>query len=240
MTDYFDARALQPIQTGRKDRLTAGGPSPITLSPNVYSPAASSVRPSPVASPAFAQNMTPPLSGANTPVGSTFSSPPVSQPSGRPTNVLRKKTISKGDISEPTLVSSTSNIDTIDLPEGASLKNGMDDPPPVPQMNPRRRATHRMFSLGQRKDPERNAHYGRSKTPDPWISKAPEPDFPFELSRPSYSANDNRSPPHPALRQRLESPNMRQDGFIPNTGSPERIERSTPPLHPVAMEGGMF
>jgi hypothetical protein len=41
--------------------------------------------------------------------------------------MLRKKTINKFDISEPTLVSSTSNIDTVDLPAGASLKNGMDE-----------------------------------------------------------------------------------------------------------------
>ncbi|KAB8338733.1 hypothetical protein FH972_021678 [Carpinus fangiana] len=34
------------------------------------------------------------------------------------------KTVFKSDISEPTLLSSTSNVDTVDLPAGASLRNG--------------------------------------------------------------------------------------------------------------------
>ena len=211
--------------------------------------------------------MTPPLSGSNTP---TFTSPPsqIQSPPIGPSQVippnrtgpLRKKTVSKADISEPTLVSYTSNIDTIDLPEGASLKNGMDDvgpPPPVPPINPRRKAVNRMFSIGRknhtasaedvRSPPEHSpsVNFNRSKTPDPWQSRAPEPDFPFDAARGNASVNANAAgrvrstsrPPPP--QQALSSPPMRQDyGFgHPSNGSPERVQRSpAPPL----VEGGMF
>jgi hypothetical protein len=36
-------------------------------------------------------------------------------------------------------ISATSVMDTVDLPAGASLKNGIETPPPVPPINPRRR-----------------------------------------------------------------------------------------------------
>lgn len=39
----------------------------------------------------------------------------------------RKPTISKADISEPTLIASTSAVTTVDLPPGASLQNGLRD-----------------------------------------------------------------------------------------------------------------
>jgi len=53
----------------------------------------------------------------------------------------RKRSIQKHEISEPTLISTTSVIDTVDLPPEASLRNGMDDvgAPPVPPINPLRR-----------------------------------------------------------------------------------------------------
>lgn len=245
MTDYFGSKNLQPIQTGR-ERLSPGGVSPVTLSPNVYTPSGSSARPSPtVAAAPYAHNMTPPLSGASTPVGSAFSPPPQAsaQPVGR--QPLRKKTISKGDISEPTLISSTSNIDTVNLPEGASLKNGMDEqPPPVPPINPRRRATKAIFGLTSRlhSDDSIPTTGTRSKTPDPWVSRGPtEPDFTMEVARANRGAASNaRSPPARMPKQSLDQ--MRPYGFSPSNGSPERVERTTPPRRPMAngMDGGMF
>ena len=245
MTNYFDQKSLAPIQTGSKDRLTPAGPSPITLSPNVYSPApsSSSARPSPTFP--FAQNMTPPLSGTSTPLSSTFTSPPqIPQSSGRSNGPLRKKTISKGNISEPTLISATSSFDTVDLPPTASLKNGMtDEPPPVPPINPRRRATKVMFGSVFRKDSEDSLHSssGRSKTPDPWVSRRPvESDLPFEVPRGNRSVSQTRSPRMPGPKQSFDhSPAMRQYGFAPNSGSPERLDRRSP-VPPVAIEGGMF
>ena len=264
MTNYFDQKNNQqppPIHPAlQKERLhAAAGPSPISLSPNV-----SSARPSPTSP--FTQNMTPPLSGSNTP---TFGQTPVSSPPIQPSQVippnrtgpLRKKTVSKADISEPTLVSYTSNIDTFDLPEHVSLKNGMEDvgpPPPVPPINPRRRAANRLFSIGRKDTEEKEkekegpssssaaVNMNRSKTPDPWMSRAPEPDFPFDVARGAGAhdaAGRQRSssrPPGP--QQAMSSPGVREfNGFASPTGvggSPERVQR--PPVHPVPVEGGMF
>lgn len=259
MSNYFDQKNPQAIHPAlQKDRLNAGGPAPITLSPNVLTPTGSSTRPSPTSP--FAQNMTPPLSGTNTP---TFTPPPMQSPPVQPSQVvppnrtgpLRKKTVSKADISEPTLVSYTSNIDTVDLPEYASLKNGMDDvaPPPVPPINPRRKAVGRMFSVGRKTaaaavddspPPPSSSLHNRSHTPDPWTSRTPEPDaFPFDVARATRNRSDSRSP---GAQQALASPPLREFGFAPPaaaTGSPERVQRSPappPPPHAVAMEGGMF
>ena len=78
----------------------------------------------------------------------------------------RKRSINKHDISDPTFVSSTSSISTVDLPPGASLSNGMDSvyagsslnaggPPPIPPINPRRRRTQTLRqALGRLNDPE--------------------------------------------------------------------------------------
>ncbi len=246
MTGYFDSNGLQPLQTGSRERLSPGVGPPVTLSPNVYSPGPASARgvpPSP-----FASNMTPPLSGANTPVSSTFTpgqAPPSSGSSGRPNIPLRKKTISKGDISEPTLIMSTSNIDTVKLPVGASLKNGMEEAPPLPPINPRRRATKAIFGLGQRKESDDiTPTFGaRSKTPDPWVGNRPaEPDYSFEPpGLVNRSGSETRSPRVPATKQSYDqSPSMRQNGFAPTNGSPERMGRPPVPPQPVGYEGGMF
>lgn len=76
----------------------------------------------------------------------------------------RKRSINKQDISDPTFISSTSSISTIDLPPGASLSNGMDPefpgpslvlPPPIPPINPRRRRTQTLRqALGRLEKPD--------------------------------------------------------------------------------------
>ncbi|KAK4542595.1 hypothetical protein LTR36_006643 [Oleoguttula mirabilis] len=242
ISNYFDSKSLHPIQTASQSRLAAAGPSAVTLSPNVYTPAGGSARPSPAVSP-ITQNPTPPLSGANTPMASTFTPPP-NMPIIQPrSGVLRKKTISKMSISEPTLISSTSNVDTVDLPEGASLKNGMDSPPPVPPINPKRRATRKVFGLarsGVSDDAQNYGNHGRSKTPDPWMSRVtPEPDF--SVSRAVRQASDGRPGIHPQQGfENHSTPALLQYGVPQPAGSPERVERSPVPQHHAAMEGGMF
>lgn len=99
-----------------------------------------SPRPSPVTP--FSVNSTP----SPTPTGPGTNAPSGQAQQGR--TLARKKTVNKADISEPTLVSSTSNIDTVDLPTGASLKNCLEPAPPVPAINPRRRQTRIQTMVG--------------------------------------------------------------------------------------------
>ncbi|KAK3654203.1 hypothetical protein LTR22_010828 [Elasticomyces elasticus] len=238
---YFEA-ANSPMPNGR---LAPNATTPLTLSPNVYTPGGSSARPSPAVSP-IAQNPTPPLSGANTPVTAKFAAannnPIVEARKG----MLRKKTVSKFDISEPKLIASSSQMDTVDLPVGASLKNGMDEAPPLPPINPRRRATHKLFGMSRGGGVSEDAHnfarsktpdpFGRSKTPDPWMNarSTTEPDF--------SGARDPRvRPGMPTSEfQNHSSPAVQQYAHAPPASSPERIERSPLPRHHGSVEGGMF
>lgn len=76
----------------------------------------------------------------------------------------RKRSINKHDISDPTFISSTSSVNTVNLPPGASLSNGMGHPypgpppgvpPPIPPLNPRRRRTQTLRqALGRLEKPE--------------------------------------------------------------------------------------
>ncbi|KAB8302170.1 hypothetical protein EYC80_005617 [Monilinia laxa] len=117
---YFELYNMQALQTG--DALEIG------ISP----------RPSPVTP--FSVNSTPSLVDSS-PNGSRSTTPTASQANGRIAS--RKKSVTKSDISEPTFISSTSRISTINLPPGYSLQNGT--APPIPAVNPRRRQTRAMF-----------------------------------------------------------------------------------------------
>ncbi|KAF2761360.1 hypothetical protein EJ05DRAFT_261450 [Pseudovirgaria hyperparasitica] len=116
----------------------------------------------------YAVSATPPLSAVNTPTGTAFG-PNRQQP--------RRRTVNKQDISEPTLLSSTSVQETVALPPGASLKNGQDFVPPLPPMNPRRR-----FGFG-RSSPNSPAQTPTSSSPTAEI------DGPFLQAR-TYSGDD--------------------------------------------------
>lgn len=145
---YLESKHLGPIQTnhgnGSSPHLT-----PASNGPPGFSPRPSPGMPSPnpgsrSPNPAFSAYNTPPLSASSTPVAPAFSTGAAAiMPSG---NSLRKKSINKADISDPIFLSTTSVVDTINLPHGASLKNGFQDsPPPVPAINPMRRR----FGLGR-------------------------------------------------------------------------------------------
>lgn len=69
----------------------------------------------------------------------------------------RKESVNKQDISEPVFKSCTSSVDVVDLPPGASLKNGMEPrfgymPPPIPPLNPRRKRTQTLLQAIGRLD----------------------------------------------------------------------------------------
>ncbi|KAL1861933.1 hypothetical protein Plec18170_000757 [Paecilomyces lecythidis] len=118
--------------SGKLDANSPGEPAELGLSP----------RPSPAAP--YSANTTPPLNEMSS--DSSAASTPASFPPGSHTipqrasgsSGLQKRAVNKLQISEPTLVSSTYRVPTVNLPPGASLTNGMDTPP-VPPMNPRRR-----------------------------------------------------------------------------------------------------
>ncbi|KAF2733060.1 hypothetical protein EJ04DRAFT_606789 [Polyplosphaeria fusca] len=162
---YFESKHLQPIHTGKgpvngtsphlspavhspKPPYSAGLPASPRPSPGAPSPSLSAFRPQPSPVTPFSANNTPPVSGPNTPVAPNFQSNG-SMPMQK-LGTQRKKSIAKADISEPIFISGTSNVDTISLPAGASLKNGMDEPPPVPPLNPMRRR----FGFGRKESSE--------------------------------------------------------------------------------------
>ena len=124
------------------DDLPPPGPPPAMIG-------ASSPRPSPIAP--YSANATPPLHeitpDPTSPPAPTFAaaaSHVVPQRAPGHTG-LAKRTVNKTLISEPTFVSSTSNVPTVGLPPGANLNNGREQTPSpvqapaVPPMNPRRR-----------------------------------------------------------------------------------------------------
>ncbi|KAL2358662.1 hypothetical protein BJ546DRAFT_1057082 [Cryomyces antarcticus] len=179
---YFDSKSLHPLQTSYgpvTGRMASGSTSPNGLLPAAHSPASGITprsspgvspithgmgpppRPTPGMSP-YATNTTPPLSTETTPATSSYVGHALEQAQTHlNTTSLRKKSIQKSDISEPTLISTTSNVDTFDLPPGTSLRNGQADAPVAPAVtaaNPRRRRTHKLFnSAFGRSDPEEDA-----------------------------------------------------------------------------------
>lgn len=139
---YFDQKGLLPIHTDWQQNYTG----PLSQMPKgsplvpTYSPSSSTYH-----------DVSPALSTVSSPT----MVPAGAFPSTARAPAPRKRSINKQDISEPTFMSSTSSVTTIDLPPGASLKNGMDEvgyssPPPVPPFNPRRRRpTNPIFNFGR-------------------------------------------------------------------------------------------
>ncbi|PLN81391.1 hypothetical protein BDW42DRAFT_200864 [Aspergillus taichungensis] len=120
-------------------------------------------RPPPLAP--YSANATPPLyelAPEPTPSSASTSSTAGSSRS-RSQAGLQKRTINKMQISEPTFVSSTSNVPTRGLPPGASLTNGAPGTPPIPPMNPRRRRqTTTQTLLGALKGERHDSQYSAS------------------------------------------------------------------------------
>ncbi|KAE9966670.1 hypothetical protein EG328_008771 [Venturia inaequalis] len=179
----------------------------------------------------FAGNPTPPVSATSTPIAPSFpgagNNPNVLSSStfGRkPTH--RKMSIKKTEISEPRLISTTSVIDTVDLPAGASLMNGMHSVPAVPALNPRRKR----FGFG-RGDLE-----------------APEPPF-VSTQYNSLSADERERQPRSKHRIRKSSSDgakiglhirAQQQGMASMQSIPTLPHKMSPPRPGKAVEGGMF
>jgi hypothetical protein len=234
MTNYFEAKSLQASQ-GVQYRPV--GPSPAAMASNSFMANGGASRGSP-----YMQVPTPPISGPNTPVASSPTPPPM--PAGPPLRSvpLRKKTVNKYEISEPVaLLSSTSQVGTVDLPAGASLKNGI-EPPPLPPVNPRRRATRKLFGMGRSEPEEAEQDLSRSKTPDPWgtapsgsrLRNTSNPPRPFDSTPALQQYGSEQSGPPTRKFSNAKSPPMRPHMLDQSgVGSPEPMDR-------VPMEGGFI
>ena len=220
---------LSPAANGQKPSFSPGLPVSPRPSPGAPSPSLNVFRAQPSPVPPFSANATPPISASSTPVVSTFSA---ANPTATKLGV-RKKSIVKSEISEPMFISATSVMDTVDLPPGASLKNGMEAPPPLPPINPMRRR----FGFG------RSDHHDT-------VVQPPQPPF-AEPLRTNSSEELSKLPSQ--TRQRLRktssegkslhakaqvhtgpSPALPSSGFVPRNNSPPR------PARPSVAEGAMF
>ena len=215
MANYFEAKTLQADQSGHAGRPPLG-PSPAAMAASTFAANGGISRGSP-----YMQGPTPPVSGPNTPSASSPTPPPM--PLGSTRQVpLRKKTVNKHDISEPVaLLSSTSQVDTFDLPAGGLLKGGVDGPPPLPPINPRRRATRKLFGMGRSESEEAtspDSTMSRSRTPEPWGTAASAP-----------RSRNTSNPPRPFE----SSPALQQYGFE-QSGAPARkfSNAKSPPMRP--------
>lgn len=251
--NYFESKHLQPIHTNHgppngstprlspaanspKPQFSPGLPASPRPSPGAPSPA---FRPQASPVPPFSANNTPPVSGTSTPVVPSFNAGAGAGAIIPSTGTLRKKSIAKADISEPIFLSTTSVIDTINLPPGASLKNGSDPPPPpVPPINPMRR----------------RFGFGRSATDDPAVH-APNPPFAETMRTNSSDALHSQvSQPRQRLRktssegkslraksqaQAGASPAMPSMPFGGRNGSPPRPINDKPIMQQ-NMDGAMF
>ena len=147
--------------------------------------------------------------------------------------MLRKKTVQKSDISEPTLISSTSNVDTVDLPPGASLKNGMEISPLATGI-PRRTRTQKIFGFGRESPLEEYVN----KRVIAFGSGQHRPSAPavLQVRSPEQSSNvqGRQSPPstfHRPQPRTMRSEESFNHSHFPAIASPERR---------VVTEGGMF
>ncbi|KAJ8110615.1 hypothetical protein OPT61_g6582 [Boeremia exigua] len=253
---YFESKHLQPIQTNTSHPpLPSGIPLPkyptgLPVSPRpspggFNSPSTHAYQPQASPVPPFSTTPTPPASNPTTPNAAVFNAA-AGQPLIRQ-GMLRKKSIAKSEISEPVFVSTTSVIDTVSLPAGASLKNGTDSfvPPPVPPINPMRRR----FGFG-RSDSEKSSD-GPTSHPDLDAPRVPyaEPtrtnssdalsQIPQPRNRLRKSSSESKSLHGMAQGQTGAVPAMPPAGFlVRNNAAPRPINQQ--PITQQNMDGAMF
>ncbi|KAH7070178.1 hypothetical protein FB567DRAFT_564714 [Paraphoma chrysanthemicola] len=249
--NYFDSKHLQPIQTGTTSANASSPRLPlpqakfspgIPISPRPSPGGYNSSLPSPM--PPFSASHTPPVSNPTTPKAAAFN-PSAMQPMVRQ-GMLRKKSIAKSDISEPVFLSTTSVIDTVNLPPGASLKNGIEPgAPPVPPINPMRKR----FGFGRSEnhnpyDPAVQAGFDAPRAPyaepmrtnssDALPTQTPQP-----RNRLRKSSSEGKSLRGHATMQPTVSPALPQGGFVARNNSPPRPINNYPTAQQ-SMDGGMF
>lgn len=239
---YFEQKTHLQIHTGHgasngntnhlspalspQPSFSPGLPASPRPSPGAASPSLNAFRPQPSPVPPFSANATPPISASSTPVTASFNSSATSLTKSG----TRKKSIAKSDISEPMFVSATSVMDTVDLPPGASLKNGMDAPPPLPPLNPMRRR----FGFG------RSDHHDTAiQPPQPPFAEPPRTNSSEDLHKPPQArqrlrktSSEGKSLHAKAQPPSATGPALPMGAFVGRNNSPPRPKRPT--------EGAMF
>lgn len=246
---YFESKHLQPLQTGAGtlDAHLAPGNRPQNSPGLPVSPRPSPSGPSPALRsqasrlPPHSVTSTPPMSNPGTPEKIAFN--PDARPQPMPkVGTLRKKSIAKADIGEPVFVSTTSVIDTVNLPPGASLRNGMETaPPPVPPINPRRR-----FGFGRTENRDPAIHAGLESPPIPFAEQPrtnSDDGLPTQTSftRPALrkTLSEGKSLHGNAQMQSMTSPPIPSGPFGARKHSPPRPINNMP-ITQQNMDGAMF
>lgn len=250
---YFEVRAPTPTmngspQIGSGPMPSQGGLRPSPRPPFPHSPI-SPFGPHP--------GMSPALSGPPSAVASGLPSPagplPQPPPSGRFTPVEgrstplgnRKKSVTKGMISEPTFISSTSSVPLVGLPSGP--RPSQIASPPIPTMNPRRRGN----TTTDRPD----------GYPSPRMPASPMPDSPgrggmaMSAAQRAYTDQQQQKQP-PRQRNRLRKISSEGGGMASRARtqammsefSQERLRSPALPVFPnrsatslsIHQDGGMF
>ncbi|KAK4867672.1 hypothetical protein LT330_001182 [Penicillium expansum] len=198
---------------------------------NTSSIIGASPRPPPAA-PAYSANATPPLNEMPTDSSSTSlassSSNSQNPQRGLGHGSLLKRPVNKKQISEPTFVSSTSNVPLVGLPAGSALPSP-GSAPPLPPMNPRRRrGTATQTILGAFKSDKNDLSRVASPVPSPGDEHSV---FPDEEKRPrSRNRLRKTSSEGGNLNARARQGSM--------TSTPPAVPQYPPPAVPV--DGGMF
>lgn len=150
----------------------------------------------------------------------------------------RKKSVNKTDISEPTFISCTSSVNTINLPAGPGFSNRMEgtnqaSAPPLPPINPRRRTTQKsiLSALGK-----------SDRAESPSLPSASE--FFHGTRRTSGGEGERRPPVRQKLRKssseggNLNARARHQALMAPSPAMPPSVTPSVPSSVPP--NGGMF
>jgi hypothetical protein len=175
-SDYFDGRSQTPTmgvtpQLGNGPVPAMGAPRPSPRPPFPNSP----MSPFPVhgsmspALPVPTSTIPPAMPSPTGPLPQPPSSGRFTPAEGRSTPIgTRKKSVTKGMISEPTFISSTSSVPLVGLPN--SPRPGQIASPPLPMMNPRRRGN----TMNEKSDD--------AMSPRMPFAQSPRPESPNQMS----------------------------------------------------------
>ncbi|OAP60106.1 hypothetical protein AYL99_05108 [Fonsecaea erecta] len=202
-TGFYDGRSATPTMGGTPQLgpgpMQMGAPRPSPRPPFPHSPI------SPFTSP---PGMSPGLPGQASGGLSALPSPsgplPQQPPSGRFTPVegrstpigSRKKSVTKGMISEPTFISSTSSVPLVGLPNGPRPTQIAS--PPIPSMNPRRRGN----TMTERPDGYPSPRMPASQMPAMPDSPGRGAGLPMSSSQRAYLDQQQQAQHKPPPRQR--------------------------------------